>query len=313
LNKNTKIWINYWLGALISAVLLWSLWGQLRAQFAQQNFQYDPRSWNTGFLLVALLLLPVNLAVETSRWYLLISTVHFHERFAVFRSVLAGIAISLVTPNRIGEYPARILYLSGKKPRKAIAACIVAIFAQFSVLFGAGLIGLVYFTGIYPGVYTKLILAGCCIILLFIIIIFFSFGKLLGKRGRGPVARRIRIYGNLLSGFSRETQLKTLGLSAVRFLVIAAQYLALLYWTGIEMQLWKGLLTGLLFFWSIAVLPSFALAELGIRGKVSVFLFAHLTSDVAGVLTATVALWFINLILPAVAGSLLFIKTRMIK
>ena len=113
--------------------------------------------------------------------------------------------------------------------------------------------------------------------------------------------------------FTRMEQLNVLGLSMLRFLVFTAQYLLLLRWMNIPLSCSEGLFTAFLFFWAIAVIPSFALAELGIRGQVSLFLFHNFSNNTMGILVATLGLWFINLVIPALVGSVMLIRMRLLR
>src|SRR5687768_6738299 len=58
-------------------------------------------SWH---ILVVLILMPFNWYLETLKWYGFLS-VHARVRFSTaYKAVISGIALSLFTPNRIGEY-----------------------------------------------------------------------------------------------------------------------------------------------------------------------------------------------------------------
>jgi hypothetical protein len=63
----------------------------------------------------------------------------------------------------------------------------------------------------------------------------------------------------------------------------------------------------------MTIVPSIALAELGVRGKVSIALFSLLTNNTLGVIATAASIWLINLIVPALAGSLLILGLRIIR
>ena len=99
----------------------------------------------------------------------------------------------------------------------------------------------------------------------------------------------------------------------LRLSIYTAQYLILLSWMNIQLPLLEGFFMSGLFFWIIAVIPSITLVELGERGQISMFLFGHFSENTVGILTATVGVWAINLIIPALIGSLLTLRMRMIR
>jgi hypothetical protein len=123
----------------------------------------------------------------------------------------------------------------------------------------------------------------------------------------------MHVYRQLLIRFRNEEQLTVLGISMLRFLVFTAQYLILLRWMNVSMPLREGFFVACLFFWAITVIPSIALAELGIRSQVGVFLFGKFSANIAGIVAATAGLWFLNLIVPAVIGSILLVRLRLLR
>jgi hypothetical protein len=54
----------------------------------------------------------------------------------------------------------------------------------------------------------------------------------------------------------------------------------------------------------LAILPTIPVADLGMRGEAGLQLFGILTTNATGIVATTSGIWLINLILPAVAGSL---------
>ena len=62
----------------------------------------------------------------------------------------------------------------------------------------------------------------------------------------------------------------------------------------------------------MAVIPTFAIAELGLRGKVSLIFAGLFSANKAGIIFTTAGIWFINLIIPALIGSLLILSIKKI-
>ena len=63
----------------------------------------------------------------------------------------------------------------------------------------------------------------------------------------------------------------------------------------------------------MAIVPSFAIADLGIRGKFSTELLSLYSANIVGILGTTFGIWFINLFIPALAGSFFIIRKRIFK
>ena len=163
MNKNTKIWVNYIAGGAISLVLLWSIYTQLLKQVSGVSTDaWKHTGWN-GYLVLSVSLMGVNLLLESGKWYLLSNSAAQVSYPRAFASYLAGIAISLVTPNRIGDYPARILYLGATNTFRYINVSILGLVSQLSAIFLFGLAGLIHFNIFFPSYPARIALAVCAV------------------------------------------------------------------------------------------------------------------------------------------------------
>jgi hypothetical protein len=66
----------------------------------------------------------------------------------------------------------------------------------------------------------------------------------------------------------------------------------------------------LTYFFIITIVPSFLLADLGLRGSVALLLFGMFTQQTASLILATFMLWLLNVALPAMAGSIIALRNR---
>ncbi len=315
MNKSTKIWLNYTLGGLISIALLVGIYLQVKKQLATLGADW---TWQTGpnyLLYIVIALMPVNLLLEAWKWHMLAASAQRISYRQALLSYIAGISFSLVTPNRIGEYPGRILYLKKKNTFRLISVSILGAIAQMFTLFIYGLLGLVYYNVKYPGTLPMLLLAACFIATVFVGILYWRFETWLPVIERIKWLQRFRyhIYGKLLKRFTSTEQMRILAISLLRYSVYTAQYLILLLWMNVDIPLFEGFWMCALFFWVIAVIPSVTLVELGERGQVGLYLFHHFSENTVGILGATVGVWCINLIVPGIIGSILLARTRLLR
>ncbi len=312
LTKSTKIWLNSLLGLSISILLFFSIWLQVRHQHAAFSV-FGRADLAAKYLGLALLLMPLNLGLEIFKWKMLANSAQPVSVSQAVKSYCAGIAISLITPNRIGEYPGRMLYLKSRNTIRLISVSLLGAFTQLLTLFLFGSVGLLQYNLTHPGYGQKLLLAFALGSVMVLGILFFRFEKWITLFEKHKRLRRLRTYGQLLRRFTRKEQLSILLISMLRFGVFCTQYLLLLRWMNIDMLSARGFLTATLYFWGIAVVPSIAFAELGVRGKLSLFLLSPFTDNVLGILAATFGLWCINLIVPALAGSVLLWRVKLIR
>ncbi len=313
LNKSTKIWFNYAAGAIISALLLWGIYVQVNKQL----HSVDRTAWeHTGslvFLCLSIFLLPVNLALEARKWHLLAGSAQPVSYRGAFASYLAGLAISIVTPNRIGEYPGRILYLKRKNTFRLISVSVLGVVVQLFTFFFFGIIGLIYLNLNFHEFGNRLLLAACVFVCAVIGILYWKFEAWLPLLAKNKWARRYNLYTQLLKRFTTRQLFNILFISVTRYVVFTAQYLFLLYWMNVSMPLFGGFCVASLFFGLMAVIPSIALAELGTRAQVSLFLFHHFSYNTIGILGATLALWLLNLVIPSIIGSFLLLRMRLLR
>lgn len=315
MNKSTKIWVNYLAGAIISGFLLWNIYVQVASK-QQEDFTHLYRlaaGKHQLFLWVAVGLMFVNIFLEGCKWNLLanfVDPVPFHRSFA---SYLAGVAISIVTPNRVGEYPARILYLGRQHTAGYISVSVLGVISQLTSIYALGFFGLVYYNVRFPSLPAQIALIVCMVLCVLGIVAFWRFQDWWPRLGNWPLLRRFAVYGKLLLRVPVSTRVVILLLSITRGVIFTAQYLFLLWWLGVAIPLVGGFCTAALFFWVMAVVPTISLTELGVRGNVSLELFGVFSPDALPILAASAALWFLNLIIPAVVGSLLLLRMRLLK
>jgi hypothetical protein len=292
---------------LLFIAIFYQARGQLAKMASWQWWSED--AWL--FISLSLLLMPLNLSLEALKWKLLCclnNTITWKESL---RSIFGGIAISILTPNRIGEYPARIYVLKGKITGRLLISAAMGAIAQFITLFLFGAIGLTYYNLFFPGKIQFILLISCIAVLLFVCALYFGQKAWICKIGNGRFLRRLKTYLYILQKFSISDQLSVLVLSFLRYLVFTTQFVLLLKAMNIPIHLGEGYFISFIFFWAIAVIPSFAVAELGIRGQVGILLFSAVSSNVLGILSATISLWFINLMFPAIIGSFSFLRGKL--
>ena len=310
MNKTTVIALKYIAGLLVTGLLFWNLYRQIQAQAASgAAFEWWPEyTWT--YLIAVLILIPVNIGIESIKWKWLVQTAEPITTSQATRSVLGGIAGSVITPNRLGEYPARILMLQKHNSTRLISVSVLGAFGQMISIMLAGIAGMIYYCSYNP---LPLYLGALIVTVLFTIVllaVYFRFEYWAPRIEHIRWLKKLRMWGRLLHRFTAREQWGILGLSVLRLIVFTTQFYLMLRWQGIAVPVLDGFLLCALFFWAIAIIPSIALAELGVRGTVSTFLFKSFTANVAGVTAATFGLWCANLMLPAFIGAVLLMINR---
>jgi hypothetical protein len=105
---------------------------------------------------------------------------------------------------------------------------------------------------------------------------------------------------------------KILLLSSLRYAVFMAQYGAMFYLFQVNISPLMVISVMSVVFLALAVIPSIALIEVGLRGEVSLRLVGLFSANGLGIGLTTVTVWFINLILPALIGTVLLLNVKLL-
>jgi hypothetical protein len=152
-NKNIKIISKYFLAPALFLFLSYSIYRQLlQLQHWQQSLRQlgkvmeGSRQWK---LWMVLLLMPVNWGLETRKWQLSIRSLQAISFWKAYKAILTGTTMASFTPNRVGEYAGRILYIEEGKRISAISLTVVCSMAQLLVTLWTGCAGVFYSKAFY--------------------------------------------------------------------------------------------------------------------------------------------------------------------
>lgn len=320
LNKNTKLFINYFLGPLLFMWLAWSIYRQIQNQpnltTAWQSIKESfrtPLVWN---LVVVILLMVVNWSVEAVKWKISVKPVQQVSFIKAFRAVLSGLSFSVSTPNRVGEYFGRVLYMNEGNRLKTIAITIVGSISQLIITLLMGCIGLTILrpaiesNQLISPIWMKVILYGVLAVLSGLILFYFRLSWLIKWVDRLPGSSRFAYLVRALEDFGSGLLFKLLLLSAFRFVIFIVQYYLLFHLFAVDVSWAQTFWAVSVSFLVMAVIPTIAIIELVQRGKVMTTIMALYTANNLGVGFATAGIWLINLILPAIIGSLFILGMR---
>ncbi len=326
-NKKIKIIIKYFVGPLLGAWLFYSLYQQIKHQphlheslSLIKEAPFGDKGWK--FWLVIFLAL-VNWGIEARKWQVLLKPLQKIHFLRAYRSVLSGLALSLNTPNRMGEYGGRILYVKDGNRLKAISLSIAGSISQLiiTLVFGCGgLINLLFFQKLNSGAlmglsvyWIKVLLYISCVVTFILVVFFFRLSWLIRFLEKIPRSTKFIEYFNVLEEFTAKLLLRLLSLSFFRYMVFVLQYILLLQLLDVEIFWFDCFWIISILFLVLAIVPSFAIADLGIRGKFSTGLLSMYSMNTVGILGTTFGIWFINLFIPAIAGSIMILGIKFFK
>lgn len=322
-NKTIKILFKYFFGPLIFVGLLFSLFQQIRHQphLAQSwaEIKASFLSVKIVYLFVAVVLIFVNWGLEAMKWKLLVSTVRPVGFFAAYKAVLSGVSFSVALPNRIGEYIGRMVYQPEGSRLKTISLAIVGSLAQLLVTLGCGITGLVLLKApllqAYPQAVIgfQFLLYGLLFFSACIALIYFKVSAVVKLFSRWLSTHRFLYLVESLQKFNGSFLAKILLLSSLRYSVFLAQYMAMFYLFGVNIAPGVVISVMSVVFLALAVIPSIALIEVGLRGEISLRLVGLFSANSLGIGLTSVTIWFINLVIPALIGTLLLLNLKLLQ
>jgi hypothetical protein len=315
------------IGPLVFCLLAWSIYRQLHRQPNWKgSFQHIQHAFTRDGLwkiILAVLLMLVNWSLEARKWQVVIRRIQPLSFGQSLKAIFTGTTMAFFTPNRIGEYVGRILYIEGDKRIQAISLTIVCSIAQLLITLFAGIGALVYMKGVIAErmpVDTSLLfwintlfyitLLGAGVLTLF----YFRLAWLVRWIEKIPRIERFIRHIRVLDSFNATILLRILSLSITRYLVFIGQYYLLFSAFEVTLNPVQVFASIGVVFLVLAVVPTIAvITELGVRWKASIELVQFFSTNVWGVLATSLSVWIINLVIPALLGSLLILGIRIFK
>lgn len=307
--RNIKIRKSF--GALIKVIVFIGVCAVLYAQLKKISVsdfdQLEIINWS--YLIIATALVVVNWGIEFLKWLLITRPLMENKSNKLLaRSLLAGIATGIITPNRIGNFLGRMLYFNGRKRTFAALGTLYGNLAQFIATLIFGAIGFYAVGDTLLGAENydilKIVLVALLCISLFIYIVF-PYGPDIFKL----IYRKHQNAMTTLREQLRHISFFLLSLSLLRYIVFISQYGFLLLTFGANYS--EDLISALyLHFVITSILPSLIMGKLVIRETVALVVLGSFISNSAIIIVASLTLWIINLGLPALAGLYFLLKKR---
>jgi len=257
------------------------------------------------WLALACFLTILNWSLEIVKWKLLIINIKKISFKEAFKQCLASLTISLITPNRIGEYPAKAIFYKSKNRRKIIVLNAIGNLTQLGTTLFFGVIGLLfvlfYFRDKFSGLFVK---SKTIYLVIFSVLLFGLLLFLIKKYGRNYLEKSIQFVREI----PKTVLIKIQGLSILRYLIFSHQYVLLLWIFGAHIDYLMAMPLVFLMYFISSVLPSFAMVDWAIKGGVGILLFSFINIDKEIVLTVAAIMWILNFAIPAIIGSYFVLK-----
>ena len=260
-----------------------------------------------------------NWGMEAKKWQLSVIKIYRISFINAFKAVLSGVSFSVIMPNRIGEYLGRLAYMPEGNRLKSISVTLVGSISQLYITVVFGIIGLVFLKdqliaqSILTDLIYRFVLGGCAIAVIVLTVVYFKISLIETLFEKWLTDSKYLYLIESLRTFNVQLLLRILLLSFLRYLVFLVQYFLLFSLFDIALPFVIIASVVSVLFLILAVIPSIALVEVGLRGEISLHLMGMFSTNVLGVGVTVASIWLINLVLPAIVGSVLFLGIKVFK
>lgn len=259
--------------------------------------------------------MPINWFIESYKFILLVNDIQKISFKKAVKSTAISIVFGLFTPNRLGEIPGKTVLLEKQNRLKGTIAASLGSFAQFTITLVLGLIGtsiIIFF--INNDDTNKIFSKELFFILIFItftfLLIYFNTAKIVKILIKLKISDKIISKFEILSTYKKEKLLIILSLSFFRYLIFTLQFYLLLLFFNINLPLIIAFSSIFSILLLINILPHFVIADLGIRGSISIFVLGQFIAISPEIISAPIFLWIINIIIPALLGQYYISKLK---
>ncbi|TAE40454.1 MAG: hypothetical protein EAY66_02050 [Sphingobacteriales bacterium] len=301
----------------IAVILLatYFIYNKLSASQNLENFysiikKLAPNEVYTQLGIIFLLML-LNWFLESLKWRYVIKKVEDISLLKAIESVFCGLTWAIFTPNRIGEYGGRIFFLSYRKRIQGMVAMGVGHIAQMVVTSIMGAIGIVWFVYNYIPIQQWMLpyfafwgsVISVCLLLFYFNIRWVNFLLLKIK-----FLNKYQKYFGVLTRYNKKELLIVLLYSLARYSVFTSQYLIILHFLIPSLPFYPSALMVFILFLVQSSLPSLDVLDVGVRTLTASYFFKFITPHEIVVIACTALIWLVNLIIPAILGSLFIFK-----
>ncbi len=299
-------WSSWAVKLLLAAVLLYLLVRNV----SLDSILASLASAHRPALIAALLLLPLNLWLQYAKWALMLRRVYPEVRtYDIHRSLMLGFTFGLATPARIGEFGGRAVAVRSGDPLTLMGLTALDKLATMSVTLFIGCLGLLLYCFLHPFMNIGLLVLGIAAVG-----IAGSLGMRLLYRRRSRMVGASGFLGRIivpartaLAALDQRTLKLVALLSILFYATFLAQFYLLLTAFGPlhPLSAIAGISTIMLI---KTIVPPITLGELGVREGASVLVLGHAGILTATALSASLLLFSINLLIPALAGLPLLLR-----
>jgi len=262
-------------------------------------------------LSIVVLLMLVNWLMEVVKWQYLVRRIEKISFWKAFQSVFCGLTWAIFTPNRLGEYGGRVLFLKPENRAKGAVAMGVGLFAQLVLTSIAGSLSIAWFVSTFLDTPLSVQFGVWVLAVLYatgFLVLFFNVRWVDVLVGKIRWLRRVKPFFAVLEDYTIKELAVVLFNSFARFVIFTSQYIILMEAMLPELPFMSTVFMIFILFFVQSALPTLDIFDFSVRSFVASNLYSYITTQEIAVMAIVSCIWFVNLILPAIFGAVFVFK-----
>lgn len=262
-------------------------------------------------LSTVVLLMFINWFVEAYKWQYICKEFQEITYLKAVESVFCGLSWAVFTPNRIGEYGGRVLFLSPKKRIFGVIGMGIGAISLMIITNIVGAFSLNWFAYTYLNIKGFWYIVASLFTLIyasFFYILYFRIQLLNTLLLKVKFLQKYERFFSIILRYDHSKLKQIFLYSAIRYIVFTTQYCVLIQVFIPEVPFYEMLMMLFLLFFVQSALPSLDLFDVGVRSITASYFFGFLTEQSIAIMAIAACIWFVNLIIPAIIGSFFTFK-----
>ena len=258
-------------------------------------------------------LMVVNWVLESLKWQYLTRTLVKITAWEAIEAVFCGLTWAIFTPNRIGEYGGRVLFLPNRRRIHGVFAMAVGSFGQNVITNVLGLIALMWFAFTYQPINLWLaggLSVGAIGFIVLILVFYFHIRWLVTLLNKIRFLKKYHRFFDIIGRYGFHELLNIMWFCLSRFFVFSFQYYLVIHLLMPQIPVFPMMMMVFILFFIQSALPSLDLIDVGVRSMTASAFFVYITDQKLAVIAAVSSIWLINLIIPAILGSVFVLKLK---
>jgi hypothetical protein len=255
------------------------------------------------FVAVQMLLGAFNLYLETIKWHWLIGTTHRQSFRISIQQTMAGLAWGNLTPARIGEPVGKAFHLPLHTKVQAVALSLLGSIVQNIIIaiVGMAALGIAFSNQNITAIKTNVSHGTLTIAFLATVAITMFAGLLWAKTFVKYLVRRLKLH-RIIIALTPMRLTKIATATILRYTCFWLQLAIALMFFAAPINFVNIIMFVPLYLLAITLVPSFLLADVGIKGSVALMVFGLITTNTPAIVSTIFAIWVINTALPTIGG-----------